>query len=98
VNGEITVTFGDVEDAAARVRGAAANVDMLLDDLRHMLRPLVSDWTGAAAANYQYQQHIWDVASEDLHSVLLRIAVELETSHGSYVEAETELRNLWADG
>ena len=97
VSGEITVVFGEVEDAAAKVRSTSANIDMLLNDLRTMLRPLIADWSGAAAANYQYQQHLWDTASEDLHSVLLRIATVLEASHGSYAEAESELRNLWGN-
>lgn len=94
-NGEITVTFDDIEGAAAAVRAVAANVDTLLSDLRVMLRPLVAEWTGAAAANYQYQQHVWDQAAEDLHGVLLRIAAVLEESHGSYVDAEAQLRNMW---
>jgi WXG100 family type VII secretion target len=94
-NGEITVVFGDVEDAAARVRSVSANIDTLLSDLRAMLRPLAEEWTGAAAANYQYQQHVWDSASQDLHGVLLRIAAVLENSHGTYVDAESQLRNLW---
>jgi WXG100 family type VII secretion target len=97
VSGEINVTFGDVEDAAAKVRSVGANIDMLLADLRTMLRPISAEWTGAAAVNYQYQQHVWDVAAEDLHSVLLRIATVLDTSHGTYVEAEAALRNLWGE-
>ncbi|MGH6655754.1 MAG: WXG100 family type VII secretion target [Actinocrinis sp.] len=96
MNGEITVTFGDVEDAAVKVRSVSGNIDMMLADLRTMLRPLAAEWAGAAAESYQYQQHLWDQAAEDMHSVLLRIAAVLETSHGSYVEAETELRDLWA--
>ncbi len=95
VSGEITVSFGDVEDAAAKVRSTGASIDLLLADLRSMLRPITAEWTGAAAMNYQYQQHIWDLAAEDLHSVLLRIAAVLETTHGSYVEAEATLRSLW---
>jgi len=94
-SGEISVAFGDVEEAAARVRSVGANIDMLLTDLRAMLRPLADEWTGAAAANYQYQRHVWDLASEDLHGVLLRIAAVLENSHGAYVDAESQLRNLW---
>jgi WXG100 family type VII secretion target len=94
-SGEISVVFGDVEDAAARVRGVSANIDMLLSDLRAMLRPLAAEWTGVAAANYQYQQHVWDLAAEDLHGVLLRVATALENSHGTYVDAESQLRNLW---
>ena len=68
---------------------------MLLNDLRGMLRPLTAEWTGTAAAAYQYQQHVWDVAAADLHGVLLRIAGVLATSHGSYVEAEAQLHSLW---
>ena len=96
VNGEISVAFDDIEGAAAAVRAVAANIDMLLADLSIMLRPLVADWDGAAAMNYQYQQHVWDSASQDLHGVLLRIAAVLDNSHGSYVDAESGLRNLWS--
>lgn len=94
-SGEISVVFADVEDAAARVRAVSANIDMQLNDLRGMLRPLAAEWTGAAAVNYQYQQHVWDKASEDLHGVLLRIAAVLENSHGTYVDADSQLRKLW---
>lgn len=95
-SGEISVVFGDVEDAAARVRAVGANIDMLLSDLRAMLRPVTAEWTGTAALNYQYQQHMWDSAAQDLHGVLLRIATVLEASHGGYVDTESQLRNLWA--
>jgi WXG100 family type VII secretion target len=61
-----------------------------------MLQPLVAEWAGAAAANYQYQQRAWDAAAEDLHGVLLRIAAVLQNSHGSYTDAESELRNMWS--
>lgn len=97
VDGEITVQFGDVEDAAVAVRGVAAHIDGLLADLRNMLRPITVEWTGEAALAYQYQQHVWDLASEDLHNTLLRIAEVLSNSHGSYVNAEAELRNLWGN-
>lgn len=95
-NGEITVTFDEIEGAAAAVRRVAANIDMLLTDLVVMLRPLVAEWTGSAAMNYQYQQHVWDLAAADLHGVLLRIAAVLDDSYGSYTDAESELRNLWS--
>lgn len=95
VSGEINVDFDDVEEAAVAVRGVGAHIDTLLADLRTMLRPISAEWTGAAAVNYQYQQHIWDLAAEDLHGTLLRIADVLEASHGSYVDAESTLRNLW---
>ena len=97
VSGEINVVFGDVEDAAARVRRVGASIDTLLADLRTMLRPITAEWTGAAAMNYQYQQHVWDLAAEDLHGTLLRIAAVLESSHGSYVDADAQLRNLWGN-
>lgn len=96
VNGEINVTFDDIEGAAAAVRSVAANIDTLLSDLRIMLQPLVADWDGAAAANYQYQQHVWDSAARDLHGVMMRIATVLDNSHGSYVDIESGLRNLWS--
>jgi WXG100 family type VII secretion target len=95
-SGEISVVFGDVEDAATKVRSVSANIDTLLADLRSMLRPLAAEWTGAAAINYQFQQHVWDTSAQDLHGVLLRIASVLAASHTAYVDAEAQLRNLWA--
>ncbi len=97
VSGEINVHFDDVEGAAVAVRGVGANIDGLLADLRTMLRPITTEWTGAASIAYQYQQHVWDLAAEDLHATLLRIADVLANSHGSYVDAESTLRNLWGD-
>jgi early secretory antigenic target protein ESAT-6 len=97
VSGEINVHFDDVEGAAIAVRGVGANIDGLLADLRTMLRPIAAEWTGAAAVNYQYQQHVWNLAAEDLHATLLRIAEVLANSHGSYVEAESALQNLWGE-
>lgn len=97
VSGEINVHFDDVEGAAVAVRSVSANIDTLLADLRTMLRPITVEWTGAAAIAYQYQQHVWDLAAEDLHATLLRIAGVLATSHGSYVDAESALQNLWGD-
>jgi|SRR5579862_1276857 early secretory antigenic target protein ESAT-6 len=96
-SGEISVQFADIEEAAATVRRTAANVDLLLSDLRTMLRPIAAEWTGAASSNYQYQQHIWDLAAQDLHAVLLQIAAALENSHASYTDTETSLHQLWGN-
>ena len=96
-NGEISVRFADIEEAAATVRRTAANVDILLSDLRIMLRPITAEWTGGASSNYQYQQRAWDQAAQDLHSVMLQIASALENSHASYTETETSLHQLWGN-
>jgi len=96
-SGEISVRFADIEDAAAAVRRTAANIDMLLGDLTAMLRPITAEWTGAAAESYQYQQHVWGSAAEDLHAVLLQVASVLDNSHQSYSEADSSLHQLWSD-
>jgi WXG100 family type VII secretion target len=96
-SGEISVRFADIEEAAANVRRTGANIDMLLSDLQAMLRPIVAEWTGVASTNYQYQQHMWHNAAEDLHAVLLQIAGALENSHVSYTQAEGALHQLWSD-
>jgi ESAT-6 family protein len=95
-SGEISVRFADIEDAAANVRRTGANIDTLLSDLQAMLRPVVAEWTGIASTNYQYQQHVWSTAAQDLHAVLLQIAAALENSHLSYTEAEGKLHQLWS--
>jgi early secretory antigenic target protein ESAT-6 len=94
-SGEISVKFADIEDAGARVRAVAAAIEQLLGDLAVTLRPIAAEWTGEAAANYQYEQHQWQTAADDLHTVLLQIATVLDTSHITYHQAETDLHRLW---
>jgi WXG100 family type VII secretion target len=94
-SGAISVRFADIEETAAKVRRTVANVDQLLADLRAVVRPVAAEWSGDAATNYRYQQHIWDTAAEDLHRVLLQIASALEKSHVSYTQTESSLQQLW---
>ena len=97
VSGEISVKSADVEHARDRVRTVAGNIELLLSDLRTMVRPIVAEWTGTAGENYQYQQQLWQTAADDLHAVLLRIAAVLDNSAASYTEAESHLHQLWSN-
>lgn len=95
-SGEIALKFDDVQDAAASVRSVAAHIYEQLDELQDSINPVVAEWTGAAASSYQYQQARWNSASSDLHSLLLQIANQLETTHTSYTTTENSMRDLWS--
>jgi 6 kDa early secretory antigenic target len=97
VDGRISVTFEDLENARDRVFATAGAIDGLLSDLSRMLAPLVAEWTGEASVTYQYQQRLWHNAASDLHATLIQIHSALSTSHASYTDAENIVRQYWAD-
>lgn len=96
-DGRITVTFEDIENARDKVYATAGAIDNLLSDLTRMLAPVMAEWTGDAALNYQYRQRQWHAAASDLHATLLQIHSALSTSHASYTTADSTVRQLWAD-
>jgi early secretory antigenic target protein ESAT-6 len=95
-DGEIAVAFDVIEDAAAGVRNVAANIYEQLDDLTRAVAPIVAEWTGEAAEQYQYQHKRWMQASTDLHLLLLRAAAQLDNANESFAATEESVRRLWA--
>ena len=70
---EIRVTFGELTAAQQTVTSTATQIQGRLDDLKRQLAPLVADWTGAAAEQYQARQREIDTAMADLAQVLGQI-------------------------
>ena len=82
---EIRVTFGELDRRPAERRPARATaIQGRLDDLKRQFAPLVADWTGAAAEQYQARQHEIDTAMADLHRCSARSAARLGTAEQLY--------------
>ncbi len=94
--GEIRVSFGEIEAAQQNVTISAGRVEAQLADLKSFLAPLVADWTGSAATNYQVRQREVDTAWADLNGVLRQIGVHLGTVNDNYRITEQTNANRWA--
>ena len=93
---EIRVTFGEIEAAQQNVVANSGRVEAQLADLKAFLAPLVADWTGTAATNYQGRQREVDTAWADLNGVLRQIGMHLGTVNDNYRATEATNANRWA--
>jgi 6 kDa early secretory antigenic target len=94
--GRVLVTFEAISSAQQSVAKTAATLDQKLSDLRSMLQPLVSSWTGAASDLYQHKQAQWDNSQRDLNQVLQQISKVLGVAHDSYTQAEQSNSKTWS--
>jgi WXG100 family type VII secretion target len=96
VDGEVQVTFAEIQDAAALSGTTNRTIQTLLDDLYRRIQPIVGVWTGAAAEGFQYQHGLWTQAAEDLNDVLGHISTLLYDTHEGYTSAESAVTELWS--
>ena|SRR5438445_4667364 len=94
--GKVLVTFETIAQASQSVNQTQNSLNQKLQDLQSMLRPIVSDWTGSAAEAYQAKQRQWDLAQQDLNSVLASVSKVLETAHDAYRSTESSNTNAWS--
>ncbi|MEQ3550596.1 WXG100 family type VII secretion target [Pseudonocardia nematodicida] len=92
---EIKVTFGALTAARSDVVATAGRIRTELDDLRRYLAPMVSTWSGQAAADYQAVQQRWDTSAANLHEVLTRIGAALGQAHDGYLRTEQANARRW---
>lgn len=92
---EIRVTFAEIDNARRNIGGTQQQIGQQLDDLKRFVAPLVADWTGQAAENYQVQQLESDKAWRDLNQVLAQIGVLVGQAHHNYLQTENAIANSW---
>jgi len=94
-SGHIAVSFEALATAEQQINQTANQISSQLDELRQMLQPLVSTWTGQAMENYQVQQHNWDGAQRDALQVLQGIGRVVGAAHDAYVNTEKSNAGAW---
>ena len=94
-SGQVLVTFETIAQASQNVQRTYQSLTQKLDDLHSYLAPLVSQWTGSAAEQYQQKQQQWTQAQQDLGTVLQTIGRVLEETHGSYQQTEQANTQQW---
>jgi ESAT-6 family protein len=94
-DGQIKVTFGGLQSAAANISANANKVQGSLDDLKQYLAPLVAGWTGNASEQYQQHQKQWDQAAADLQQVLAAIGTAVQRAAEDYEDGERTNASRW---
>jgi 6 kDa early secretory antigenic target len=93
--GELKVTFGSLEAAAADIQGSANQIEGRLDSLASELAPLRSDWTGSASSAYQQAKAKWDAGMADMKSLLAEIGAAVSNSNSEYQATENQNTSRW---
>ncbi len=94
--GQVMVTFATIAEASQNVQRTFQSLEQKLNDLHSFLQPMVSEWTGEAAQQYQQKQQQWNQAQQDLGNVLQTIGRVLEETHSAYQQTEQANSQAWA--
>ncbi|PUA82890.1 WXG100 family type VII secretion target [Nocardioides currus] len=84
----INVQHGKLDQGSADVLTAAKDIQTRLDTLEDELKPLASDWTGAAKEAYREAKATWDKAIADMIALLEQASVNVDTSNQEYKAAD----------
>lgn len=84
----IKVEHGKLDQGSADVMAAAKDIQSRLDTLEDELKPLASDWTGAAKEAYREAKATWDKAIADMIALLEQASVNVDTSNQEYKAAD----------
>lgn len=95
VDGQIKVSFAGLEQGAADIARSANMIQSHLDQLKQDLAPLVADWTGDAAEQYQAHQKQWDTSAHDLQAVLAAIGTAVGRAGQDYADGERNNASRW---
>ena len=84
----IKVEHGRLDAGSADVMTAAKDIQTRLDNLEDELKPLASDWTGAAKEAYREAKATWDKAIADMIVLLQQASSNVDTSNQEYKAAD----------
>lgn len=84
----IKVEHGRLDQGSADVMAAAKDIQTRLDTLEDELKPLASDWTGAAKEAYREAKATWDKAIADMIILLQQASSNVDTSNQEYKAAD----------
>lgn len=85
----IKVEHGKLDQGSADVIAAARDIETRLNTLEDELKPLASDWTGAAKEAYHEAKTTWDRAISDMILLLEQAGRNIETSNTEYKNADS---------
>lgn len=84
----INVEHGKLDTGSADVIAAAKDIEARLTTLEDELKPLASDWTGAAKESYREAKSTWDKAISDMVILLNQAGQNVDLSNQEYKAAD----------
>lgn len=84
----ITVDHGALDQASADLMNAARKIDSRLNQLEDSLKPLASEWTGAAQQSYHAAKAQWDQAIAEMVLLLGDVSLAVSRSNDEYRAAD----------
>ncbi len=84
----IKVEHGKLDTGSADVIAAAKDIEARLNTLEDELKPLASDWTGAAKEAYREAKETWDKAITDMIILLNQAGQNVDSSNQEYKAAD----------
>ncbi|MBC2682204.1 WXG100 family type VII secretion target [Corynebacterium anserum] len=92
----IHYNFAQIAQAAEDINSTKNRIDGILDNLKHDLQPLVTQWEGESATAYQAAQHKWDNSAHELNIVLGQVAMAVRDSNDRMSQINMNAANSWA--
>lgn len=89
MSGMLKVGHAALDDASAGLRGAAAQIEVTLDDLARRLRARSPEWTGSASEAFEEARLRWDAAMRDMKEVLHAMGLAVAAANDEYRAAES---------
>jgi early secretory antigenic target protein ESAT-6 len=91
----INVTFESLQAGQVDIQKTYSALVTTLDDLEHLLKPMISAWSGGAQQVFASCKQEWDVAAANLSQVLNGIGQVVGNAHDNYRAAEQAAQNNW---
>lgn len=88
--------FGAIDQVTGQINAKQATLNSKLDELRHVISPLVADWEGAASESYQDKQRQWDSAALELNHVLESVGRAVGQGNADMQAREAANRGMFA--
>ncbi|MGC0142974.1 MULTISPECIES: WXG100 family type VII secretion target [unclassified Pseudactinotalea] len=88
--------FESISTAGADIVNGANKIEQQLNDMDTQLRPLQSDWTGAASDAYEQARATWTQTINEMKQLLAEIGAAVTQSGQDYQTTDSQNANRFA--
>lgn len=89
--GTIGATPETLHQLSAEIQQGAAAIELLLDQIAAKVRPLTTDWQGAASESFDELWSQWQAGAEHINHALVAISELLAKAGDAYAETDRSI-------